>query len=336
MTLIDAIFINNGGGKVLLDYLITSLCRADEKSTFTFLLDERLRHSYDMKKFTNHSVIFCNGFIDRSNYYRKFGNKFSKVLCFGNIPPNIGLPAQVYTYFHNPMYLAIPREFGLVQRLLFVIKTWILRSAKKNTNYWLVQNNRIKEGLVQKFSLAASNVWVVPFYPPLDPVQSPDRVKGTFIYVSNATPHKNHKLLITAFCKYFDEFQEGCLTVTVNNDYPDVVDMISAKIEAGYPIRNIGFVDRARLSQAYAEHEYLVFPSLAESFGLGIVEAIEGGCKVIGANLPYMHQVCTPSLVFDPQDEADIYQKLVESRGNVAASVQKIHNQIEDMVDLLK
>ena len=43
MTLIDAIFINKGGGAVLLDYLISKILETSESDQFYFLLDTRYK-----------------------------------------------------------------------------------------------------------------------------------------------------------------------------------------------------------------------------------------------------------------------------------------------------
>src|SRR5690606_29052291 len=125
--------------------------------------------------------------------------------------------------------------------------------------------------------------------------------------------HKNHSRLIHAFCKFNDRFKKGSLTLTVPSNFEDVCDLINKKIAMGYPIHNIGFVERKSLYKIYQTHKYLIFPSLAESFGLGIVEAIESGCNVIGANLDYMHDVCIPSITFDPYDEDSIFEALIVS-----------------------
>ena len=75
---------------------------------------------------------------------------------------------------------------------------------------------------------------------------------------------------------------------------------------------------------------------MAESFGLGIVEAIENGCKVIGANLPYMYAACEPSLVFNPLDESSIADALEKSlEPKVKYSISNVNNRIDDLISIL-
>ena len=164
------------------------------------------------------------------------------------------------------------------------------------------------------------------------------REKNTYLYVSNATPHKNHQRLIDVFCQFYNKYQFGKLILTVNKDYPEVLELIESKIKKGYPIENIGFVDRLTLQKKYLSSEFLIFPSLTESFGLGLIEAIECGCKVIGADLPYTYEVCEPSFVFNPYDENSIFhafEKTLSSQ-TIKPSLPRIENNINQIISLLK
>ena len=336
--LIDAIFINNGGGKILLDYLYDELSKIDDNA-FVFLIDSRLKHEYQSKKKGNIQIHFLDGFSQRSKFYKNHTLNFKSVLCFGNIPPNVRLKAKVLTYFHQPMYLSIPKEFGIVETIKFKLKIAILRLFKKNTDQWLVQSDFIKNALQIKFDIEESKVLLLPFYPPLTGEGLFSRKKNSFIFVSNANPHKNHQNLINAFCEFFDQQKEGLLTVTVNETFPEILKLIKEKVDLDYPINNIGFVSRDELYREYQSHQYLVFPSLAESFGLGLVEAIENGCKIIASDLPYAHQACVASILIEkPQNKDNILAALKKGidYDKIPFSEQKIHNDIEKLINLLK
>ncbi|MDN5489885.1 MAG: glycosyltransferase, partial [Acinetobacter sp.] len=108
------------------------------------------------------------------------------------------------------------------------------------------------------------------------------------------------------------------------------------KKSEGYPIVNVGFVSRDRLINLYKSNEYLIFPSLAESFGLGLAEAIDGGCKVLGADLPYTYEVCNPSLVFDPYNVNGIENAIITAITQELTSSNKvISNDINQLILLL-
>jgi glycosyltransferase involved in cell wall biosynthesis len=336
MILIDALYINNGGGKILLDYLILKL-RQTNLDVY-FLLDDRIIGKHPEIKLGRVEYLKGN-FIKRKGFYSVNKHRFTKVFCLGNLPPNIRLEATVFTYFHNLIYLKISKEFGLKERLKFKLKIIILKWISRNTDYWLVQSDLIKNKLQQKFHFKSENIKIMPFYEEFEQADSIiTREKNRYLYVSNATPHKNHKRLIDVFCKFFDKHQTGELILTVNKDYPVVLELIKHKILQGYPIKNIGFVDRLTLQKEYLASEFLIFPSLAESFGLGLVEAVQCGCNIIGADLPYIYEVCEPSIVFNPFDENSIFNAFEDSLNSeiIKPSFVKIKNNINQIVSFLK
>lgn len=334
MILIDAVHINSGGGKVLLDYLITQLEKT-EKSV-CYLLDLRVQNNIPVIKNENIVHYISGTFLGRYHYYYKCKESFSTIFCFGNLPPYKRTNATVYTYFHQQLYIAVPEDFSFFQKVLFKIKTSILKRIKSHTDYWIVQSINIKEEFIKKYSLQKDKVLTLPFYPPLDNnIDGIKRKDNSYIYVSNATPNKNHIRLIDAFCKFYDKYQRGTLTLTVSDKFAITKTLIDRKISKGYPIENVGFVNRRDLECLYKRTKYMIYPSLAESFGLGIVEAIENGCKVIGADLPYMHAVCSPSIVFDPYDINSIQQAFEDSLTNTKDSISFVNNEIDNLINLL-
>jgi glycosyltransferase involved in cell wall biosynthesis len=336
MLLIDTIYIHNGGGKILLDYLIEKL-EATETKCF-YLFDNRSKNLPAIKS-TNQVLFLKPSLWRRFMFYKKHKTLFSKVFCLGNLPPNIKLKAEVFNYYHSHLYLKNPIDFSTIERVQYALKRQVLKRFSKNTDFWLVQTSLMKQKLGVKFKIDASKVRLVPFYPPFDIINNMAlREVHTFLYVSNATSHKNHMRLIDAFCAFYDEYAIGKLILTVSDEeqYQGVYSSIQQRILKGYPIVNVGFVGRQELQTLYLSSEYLIFPSLAESFGLGLVEAINNGCKVIGADLAYTYAVCEPSITFNPHKVELITQAFKEAiRPNVKNSKSIMHNQIDDLVHLL-
>jgi glycosyltransferase involved in cell wall biosynthesis len=335
MLLIDSVYINDGGGAILLKYLIDTLEKSNLK--VFYLLDNR--SSTDFSYLHNSKVQFLsNSNIERIKFYKENGSKFSKVLCFGNVPPPVSLKVPVYVYLHQKLFLEIPSEFSFKKKLIYTIKQIVLYFYKDNTNMWLVQSELMKAGLEKKYLKNKNDsVKVLPFYPPLHfDNHTVERVENSFLYVSNSAPHKNHENLINAFCDAFDQIKVGSLVVTVPQSDVSLCALINSMVIQGYPINNVGFVDRESLIRLYLSHEYLIFPSLAESFGLGLAEAIDGGCKVIAADLPYTYQVCSPSLTFDPYTKESMKSAIITAvTENLPSSKKIISNDIKQLILLL-
>lgn len=334
MILIDSLYINNGGGKVLLDYLIESL-ESQEFEVF-YLLDIRIYNSHPKIK-SNNKVVYINpSIVERHKFYKSHLHSFKKILCFGNLPPTIRTSAIVYTYFHQKLFLEITHQISLKQKIVFKLKSAIFKYLQSNTNYWLVQTQVMEDSLCKKLNKNNSNVLKMPFYPPLIYEEFIVKESNTFLYVSSGSEHKNHKILLEAFKIFYDYFSIGKLHITVGREFIKLHQFINDLILAGYPIINHEFVERSKLAHLYKSCTYAIYPSLSESFGLGIIEAIENECDIIGADLPYTYAVCKPSLVFDPtniESIAAVFQLAVENE--VPHTEQLVFNEIDKLMELL-
>lgn len=264
MILVDALYINSGGGKVLLDYLIQELEKTDKK--IYYLLDNRIKDNIQQIKDTNKVLYLPASFNKRHLFYKENKNLFSTVLCFGNLPPNIRLKAKVYTYFHQLLFLKIAGDLSAKQKVLYWLKTKILNHLKKNTDYWLVQTDLVQKQFSKKYKEPLEKILLFPFYEELPLTNVFPRVPQTYVYISNAPPHKNHKLLIEAFEEFYNKYKVGKLFLTVSEDFTDVYNLIVEKQKLKIPIVNLGYVDREKLSEVYQKTEYMIFPSLTESW----------------------------------------------------------------------
>ncbi|HSN60127.1 MAG TPA: glycosyltransferase [Ferruginibacter sp.] len=299
MILVDALYINNGGGKILLEYLIKTL--QSQKIEVHYLLDDRLPledNEIPAGSFTQMRASIS----ERIKFYKKNVSAYKNVLCFGNVPPPIKLPIPVYTYFHQYLFVNVPKNYDWKTRLKYKIKYLVIKRFSKNSNFWIVQSSSFKQSFINRYqTVKEDNVLVIPFYPPIEPSDLDiKREAQSFIYVSDGSHHKNHHNLLEAFKIYYDNNKTGELYLTVAENFADIWLLIKKYQAEGYPIINVGFVDRNELFALYKKCKYSIYPSFAESFGLGVLEAIENGCMIIGADLPYMHAICKPSVLFDP------------------------------------
>jgi glycosyltransferase involved in cell wall biosynthesis len=335
MLLFDAVFINNSGGKILLDYLIEEI-EKEELPVF-YLLDARVKGNHPLIRNLGNLKYIKASLWSRTLFYIQSRNRFKAIFCFGNLPPSIRIYAPVTTYFHQQLFLGIPAGTPLITYLPLLLKRMVFRYSLRNTNYLFVQSETVKNSLIRKFGNVVS-VSAVPFYPPLSDVISVERKKDFFLYVSSGHLHKNQNRLIRAFCRYFDISKKGELHLTIGNEFPDVIETIHVTAKNGYPIYNHGFVPRNELSKLYALAEYVIYPSLAESFGMGVVEAIDNGCYVIGPDLPWCHAICKPSAVFDPYSENSIFEVIsqISNTENLCKSVKLLNNDVSKLIEHLK
>ena len=335
MVLIDALYINNGGGKTMLDYLISKL--EEQKTDCYYLLDQRIKNNCCEIESSNKMIFMKPSLLSRYLFYRRNKNKFKTVFCLANIPPNIKMNCKTITYFHSTFYINLSLDNSFIDRIKIGLKKLVLNQFLKNSDYWFVQTELMKKEIKSKFNVEENKISIKPFYPPLS-ASNNNFIKEplTFLYVSLATAHKNHKRLIESFCLFYDKHKKGKLQLTVGQEFSEIVNLINEKLKLGYPINNFGYIQRDELLKYYQTSEYLIFPSLTESFGLGLVEAIENGCKVIGANLPYTFEVCTPSVVFDPYSVDSIVSGFEETlRANIKESEILVIDKVDEVINFI-
>lgn len=335
MLLIDGVYVNSGGGLVLLKYLVNTF--EEYEIDVFYLFDQRTENIFSNVSI-NKKIFISNSIFERYFFYKKNKKNFDAIICFGNLPPIIRLNSKVLVYFHQKLFLEIPLDFSFKHKLIYILKQKFLNLIKNNADYWLVQSDTMKIELANKyFDGVDKKIVKLPFYPNLEfSMYSVVRIAGSFLYVSNSSPHKNHYKLIESFCLAYDEIKKGSLTITIPISDVNLCSLIKEKIDLGYPIINVGFIDREKLTELYLSHEYLIFPSLAESFGLGLAEAIDGGCKVIASDLNYTYEVCEPSLVFNPNSIESMKNAIVTAVRNELPYAKKlIENDISKIMQLL-
>ena len=336
MILIDALYVNISGGKILLDYLIKEFNKSN--LDVFYLFDSRIKEKHPIVKHQNF-IYLEPSLMKRHRFYQENKHKFTKILCFGNLPPSVKTLATVYTYFHQPLFISIGKEIPLIQRMKLLFKTLILRNLVTNSNYWIVQSEFMKRSLINKFGLQnkIDAVKVIPFYPSISFEKKNNKRKKQLVYISSGEKHKNHERLLAAYTRFYDKNGTYELHLTVEKKFKFLHNLIGELQSKNYPIINHEYLNRQELKELYESSEYLIYPSLAESFGLGIVEALECGCKVIGSDLPYLHAVCVPSLSFNPESVEDMFISLNKIiLGNIKPSEQLIFNKVEELINLFK
>lgn len=335
MLLIDAIYINNSGGKILLDYLIEEFEK--RQLSVHYLLDERVRNNHP-EIIKNKVTYLKASLLKRHHFYLKNRKSFSKILCFGNLGPSLQLDAEVFTYFHQKLFLEVPNDIAFKQKVSFKIKTIIFKILNNNVDFWIVQTQAMKDSFLAKSSkINKEKILLIPFYPSLKNGSTENRKRESFIYVSSGSLHKNHLNLLQAFRNFYNNRKVGELHLTIGKEFKELKNLISKMIEEGYPIVNHGFLKRDSLGEIYGKAAFCIYPSLSESFGLGIIEAIENGCGIIGSDLPYTYAVCKPSLVFDPTKVESIvnaFQTAIEK--HTQSTDQLVFNEINTLINLLQ
>jgi glycosyltransferase involved in cell wall biosynthesis len=120
--------------------------------------------------------------------------------------------------------------------------------------------------------------------------------------VSAKRPHKNLERLLTAFAHVRHEPQPVLVL-------PGYATPHEQELHRSAPanVRFLGWVEDAELDSLYRIATCLVFPSLAEGFGLPVLEAMTRGTPVACSDTSSLPEVAgQAALYFDPRDGASI------------------------------
>lgn len=335
MLLVDATYIHNGGGRILLNYLVMNLLES-KKDTF-FLLDSRCKPDFDFIP-SQKKLYLKTSLWSRYQFYFKHKNDFSKVICLGNLPPSIRLKTKVYTYFQNLTYLDYSNYHGITKSILS-LKSWYLKFYLKNTDYVIVQTDYVKKSFCKKYQYLENQCLTIPFFENfVEKNQIEIRRKEHFLFVSDGNTHKNHENLLKAWEVINQKKPDLELHITISQIYPKLLKTIEKYQSKGLNIINYGKVSQKTLNELYKASEYIIYPSFIESFGLGLIEGVLAGCKPIVSNRPYAFAVVEPFKVFNPHDFQDIANSVLEAYNNTQPFKNqpiKVKNEIEKLIKIL-
>ena len=114
-----------------------------------------------------------------------------------------------------------------------------------------------------------------------------------FLMVGTIEPRKNHALVLDAFEQLWAAGGTAALVVIGRRGWQcdATLRRFTALAAAGRPFTHIGDATDADLHYAYRHARCLIFPSVAEGFGLPIVEALAQGLPAIASDIPVHREV---------------------------------------------
>jgi glycosyltransferase involved in cell wall biosynthesis len=120
-----------------------------------------------------------------------------------------------------------------------------------------------------------------------------ERASPFFAAVGTVEPRKNHELLLAAFEQLWREGSAARLVIA-GRPHPqchELVGRLKRHPQQGRLLLTVFDASDAEVALAYAHCRALILPSLAEGFGLPLVEARTRGCPVIASDLPALEEL---------------------------------------------
>jgi len=142
-----------------------------------------------------------------------------------------------------------------------------------------------------------------------------DRADRPFLMVGTIEPRKNHALVLDAFERFWAAGGTAPLVVIGRRGWQCEATLrrFAALAAAGKPFTHISDATDADLQHAYRHARCLIFPSIAEGFGLPIVEALAQGLPAIASDIPVHREVGGDLATYIPLGDPDHLAGLLRS-----------------------
>jgi len=238
------------------------------------------------------------------------------VLCFHGLPPLIPNRGRVVVFQQNRNYFSeIPLQYFSVRTALrLLIERLVSRLFRHRVSEYIVQTPSMAQTLVRWYcagdeSVTSPTIRVLPFIelPQLVRPGEQGPKEWDFIYVADGVEHKNHRVLLEAWRLLAQDGLRPSLALTLSSRD----ELLKRKVKEaahqyGLRIHNLGQMSHDEVLALYGRSGALIFPSISESFGLPLIEAMQVGLPILASELDYVRDVCLPVQTFDAQSPVSI------------------------------
>ena len=131
--------------------------------------------------------------------------------------------------------------------------------------------------------------------------------------VSARRPHKNLPRLLAAFARLEGDRAPLLVLPGYTTSFEGELQADTRRLGIDNRVRFLGWVSNPDLEGLYRTALCFVFPSLAEGFGIPVLEAMQRGVPVACSNASSLPEIAGDAArYFDPLDEAEIAAAIVE------------------------
>ena len=240
---------------------------------------------------------------------------------FNTAPAAPGVP-QVTT-IHDVIYRRFPETHAgvLTWGLRVLVPLGVRRSRRL-----VAVSQATKDDIVRFLDVREDRIDVVPNGPGFPPTAEPtpeDDLRHRLVLGDGAVvlalsakrPHKNLERLIEAMC----DVDAILVLPGYATPFEDELRALAERLGVGRRVRFAGWLDQSDIEGLYALATCVVVPSLAEGFGLPVLEAMQRGAPVATSNATSLPEVAgDAALYFEPTNTnaiADAVNRLLADDG---------------------
>lgn len=260
--------------------------------------------------------------IQLPRYMRRF--RINLLHCTGNTAP-VRRDIPLVLTLHDVLFMDEKAKMATrYQQLGSRYKRWIVPRIVEQSDCIITGSQVERNHILQKFPeigtdavrvIAGGAGEVFRTEKPGPPFTTP-----YFFFLGSTDPKRNTSHVLEAFGQVADEYPEVSLVVAdVTRGY---LEELLTEIGRKPLIRRIlisEYIPRDQLPAIYRSASLFLYPSLRDSFGLPVLEAMASGVPVVTSNHSVMHEITgNAALLVDPSQPSAIAAAIREVYGNSA------------------
>jgi glycosyltransferase involved in cell wall biosynthesis len=233
-------------------------------------------------------------------------------------------------FFSSEYRRRILTKKRLLARFDYWLRQFLVRTSVRMADKVVTTTAAMMESVARDLPLVREKGTVNPFGAPLEKFQAVSgKLRNTSVdkndslrvlYVSEYADYKNVRVLLKAL-KELRRNWSGRLSATITMDpetfyqFDSVTQQedhqLSTDSEVAECVRFTGGVDYEKIHALYRDADVFAFPSMVESFGHPLVEAMACGVPVVASDIAVHREVCgDAALYFEPSDHHALAARL--------------------------
>lgn len=277
-------------GKTYIDWEQIALPKAIEQENIDLMHFTSNTASVNIKCpfiLTLHDIIYLEKFFSKGSLYQVAGHFYRR----WNVP-KIAPKAEYVLTVSEFEKLQIQKSLGIKYTQLKAIYN------AYNQNFRMIEDEEALEQVRKKYNLPCDFIF----------------------FLGNKAPKKNMKRVLEAYAAYIDQNLTPLNLVIAESSENDIVQLLTEinRKDIFEKIILTGYVQHSELPYIYNLATLFLYPSLRESFGIPIIEAMACGTPVITSNTSAMPEVADDAAMlvnpFDVEAITQAIKKVLENK----------------------
>lgn len=277
-------------GKTYIDWEQIALPKAIEQENIDLIHFTSNTASVNIKCpfiLTLHDIIYLEKFFSKGSLYQVAGHFYRR----WNVP-KIAPKAEYVLTVSEFEKLQIQKSLGIKYTQLKAIYN------AYNQNFRMIEDEEALEQVRKKYNLPCDFIF----------------------FLGNKAPKKNMKRVLEAYAAYIDQDLTPLNLVIAESSENDIMQLLTEinRKDIFEKIILTGYVQHSELPYIYNLATLFLYPSLRESFGIPIIEAMACGTPVITSNTSAMPEVADDAAMlvnpFDVEAITQAIKKVLENK----------------------